>query len=291
MLAAERQQIILSLLEDRGTVRTVDLAQEFGVTDETIRRDLQSLTETHAFKRIHGGASSLTGRPRLQSFNERQILNVDCKNAIANKARSLIEPGKTYAFDSSTTAFALVSTLPDLPYRIVTNSFAVLESVTHLQEVEIISVGGRYHPKTHTFVGGETLDVLRRHNIHTAFVSCVGFDPIRGASEGFEQQATFKTRLVQFAENVVLLVDSSKLNERSEYFFADPTEITEIIHDSGELLEIARPRRNAAIRSFDFYTGAGAYHLSENLADELESPPPYSTGRRYKLSSMTRTEY
>ncbi len=243
MLAPQRQQIILSLLETRGTVRTVDLAQEFGVTDETIRRDLQSLADIHPLKRIHGGASSLTGRPRLQSFNERQNLNVGNKTIIADTARGLIEPGRTYAFDSSTTAFALVSTLPDLPYRVVTNSFAVLEHVTRMKEVEVISVGGRYHPKTHTFVGGETIDVLRRHNIHTAFVSCVGYDPVRGASEGFEEQATFKTRLVQFAENVVLLVDSSKLNERSEYFFADPSEITEIITDPN-----ADPDRVAEIR-------------------------------------------
>ena len=105
--------------------------------------------------------------------------------------------------------------------------------MTRLPEVEVISVGGRYHPKTHTFVGGETIDVLRRHNVHTAFISCIGYDPKRGASEGFEEQATFKMRLAQFAENVVLLMDSSKLNHRSEYFFADPAEITEIITDSG----------------------------------------------------------
>lgn len=233
MLAPQRQQIILSLIEDRGAVRTVDLAEEFSVTDETIRRDLQALEVSQQLKRIHGGASSLTGRPRLQSFNERQDLHVAAKTAIAQAALDHIQPGRTYAFDSSTTAFALVSRLPDLPYRVVTNSFAVLEHVTRLQEVEVISVGGRYHPKTHTFVGGETIDVLRRHNVHTAFVSCIGYDPKRGASEGFEEQATFKMRLAQFAENVVLLMDSSKLNQRSEYFFADPAEITEIITDAG----------------------------------------------------------
>lgn len=233
MLAPERQQIILSLIEDRGTVRTVDLAVEFEVTDETIRRDLQALSEGNQLKRIHGGASSLTGRPRLQSFNERRGLHVDAKAAIAKAALERIEPGKTYAFDSSTTAFSLVSSLPDLPFRVVTNSFAVMEHVARLQEVELISVGGRYHPKTHTFVGGDTIDVLRRHNVHTAFVSCIGYDIERGASEGFEQQATFKTRLVEHAEKVVMLVDSSKLNKRSEYFFATPTEISEIITDSG----------------------------------------------------------
>lgn len=248
MLAPQRQQIILSLIEDRGTVRTVDLAGEFQVTDETIRRDFQVLEETGQLKRIHGGASSVTGRPRLQSFNERQNLNVDRKTAIAEAALAHIQPGQTYAFDSSTTAFALVSRLPDLPYRVVTNSFAVLEQVTRLNEVEVISVGGRYHPKTHTFVGGETIDVLRRHNVHTAFVSCIGYDPKRGASEGFEEQATFKMRLVEYAENVVLLVDSSKLGSRSEYFFAEPSDLGELITDTDappaliELMRRARPK-------------------------------------------------
>ena len=189
---------------------------------------IRDSADTHQLKRIHGGASSLTGRPRLQSFNERQNLHVGGKASIAKIALDLIQPGQTYAFDSSTTAFSLVNRLPDLPYRVVTNSFAVLEHVVHMQEVEVVSVGGKYHPKTHTFVGGETIDVLRRHHIHTAFVSCIGYDAKRGASEGFEQQATFKTRLVEIAENVILLVDSSKLNQRSEYYFADPSEITEI---------------------------------------------------------------
>lgn len=245
MLAPQRQQIILSLIEDQGTVRTLELAEQFNVTDETIRRDFQALSETQPVKRIHGGASSTTGRPRLQSFNERQNLNVSGKLTIAKVASSLIQPGRTYAFDSSTTAFALVSSLPDLPFRVVTNSYSVLEHVVQMQEVELISVGGKYHPKTHTFVGGETIDVLRRHNIHTAFVSCIGYDAKRGASEGFEEQATFKTRLVEYAENTVLLVDSSKLNQRSEYFFADPSEISEIITDVGADAEtINRIRSN-----------------------------------------------
>jgi len=248
MLAPQRQQIILSLIEDRGTVRTIDLAEEFSVTDETIRRDLQALEGSQQLTRVHGGASSLTGRPRLQSFNERQNLNVAGKTAIAQAALAHVQAGHTYAFDSSTTAFALVSRLPDLPYRVLTNSFAVLEHVTRMTEVEVISVGGRYHPKTHTFVGNETIDVLRRHNVHTAFISCIGYNPRRGASEGFEEQATFKMRLVQFAENVVLLMDSSKLNERSEYFFADPAEITEIITDSSADPAVVQRIRNLGHR-------------------------------------------
>jgi DeoR/GlpR family transcriptional regulator of sugar metabolism len=79
MLAQDRQQQILALLEARGTVRTIDLAKDFEVTDETIRRDLQNLADSGQLARIHGGASSLSGRPKLQSFTERRSINVDKK--------------------------------------------------------------------------------------------------------------------------------------------------------------------------------------------------------------------
>ena len=240
MLAPERQQQILALLAERGTVRTIDLAEEFQVTDETIRRDLQVLADNDQLTRIHGGASSRSGRPNLRSFTERSALNIERKETIAKAAVELIQPGQTYAFDSSTTAVSLVSMLPDLPYRVVTNAFAVLERLTLMEKVEVISTGGRYHPKTCTFVGGDSINSLRRHHINTAFISCIGFDIERGASEGFEQQATFKERLVQHAEEVVLLLDSSKFNQASEYFFAEFSDISRIITDSdisAELVE------------------------------------------------------
>jgi DeoR family fructose operon transcriptional repressor len=231
MLAPERHQQILSLIEERGTVRTIDLAEEFQVTDETIRRDLQVLADSDQLARVHGGASSLTGRPKLQSFSERSHLNTDSKTAIAKVAVEMIQPGRTYSFDSSTTAVALVSTLPDLPFRVVTNALAVIDHLTHMENVELISTGGRYHRKTHTLVGGDSINTLRHHHIHTAFISSIGFDIERGASEGFQQQATYKERLVQFAEEVVLLIDSSKFNRRSEYYFAEVGRISRIITD------------------------------------------------------------
>lgn len=233
MLAQERQNHILSLIEERGTVRTIDLAEEFQVTDETIRRDLQVLSDNDQLTRIHGGACSRSGRPRLQSFSERSGLNVESKKGIAKAASEWIQPGRTYAFDSSTTAFALVSILPDLPYRVVTNAFSVIQQLVSMQNVQVISTGGGYHPKTHTFVGNDSTETLRRHHIHTAFVSCIGFDSVRGASEGFEQQATFKERLLQYADEVILLVDSSKFNHRSEYYFAGIGDIDHVVTDSG----------------------------------------------------------
>ena len=80
MLAIERHNKILNLLDQFGTVRTVDLAYDFSVTDETIRRDLQILADEKKLMRIHGGASSTTGRPTLSSFEERSSINRDVLN-------------------------------------------------------------------------------------------------------------------------------------------------------------------------------------------------------------------
>jgi DeoR family L-fucose operon activator len=232
MLAQERHNRILTLLEERGTVRTIDLAEEFQVTDETIRRDLQVLGDSHQVTRIHGGATSLSGRPKLQSFTERRSLEVEKKSRIAQAVLGMVEAGKTYAFDSSTTAFALVSILPDLPFRVVTNAYAVLDHLIQLESIDLISTGGRYDQKTMTFIGGDSHKALRRYQIHTAFISCIGLDLNRGPSEGFEQQAVFKESLIEVADAVVLLADSSKLNHQSEYFFASLNKLTTIVTDS-----------------------------------------------------------
>jgi DeoR/GlpR family transcriptional regulator of sugar metabolism len=248
MLAQERQQRILSLLEERGTVRTIDLAEDFAVTDETIRRDLQVLDEARQLTRIHGGASSLSGRPKLQSFTERRTVEIDRKQAIARAVLDGIQPGKTYAFDSSTTAFELVSILPDLPYRVVTNAYAVLDHLIRMENVDLISTGGRYDPKTQTFIGSDSQTALRRYHIHTAFISCIGLDPQRGASEGFEQQALFKENLIDIANEVVLLVDSTKLGRQSEYFFAGLESVTTIVTDADADADLLDKLRTAGIK-------------------------------------------
>ncbi len=231
MLAQERHRQILNLIEEKGTVRTIDLANEFEVTDETIRRDLQILSENFQINKIHGGATSLSARPKLQSFIERRAINVEKKKLIGQAALKFVEPGETVAFDSSTTVFELVCALPDCPVRVVTNTHSVIHQLLGHEQIELISTGGRYQPKTQTFIGIESQASLRRHNVNKAFISCVGLDLRQGASEGFEDQAIFKDVLLQTCEEVILLVDSSKMGQRSEYFFAAPEQISCVITD------------------------------------------------------------
>ncbi|MEC8613866.1 MAG: DeoR/GlpR family DNA-binding transcription regulator [Verrucomicrobiota bacterium] len=248
MLAPERYQQILGRLEARGVVRTIDLAKALEVTDETIRRDLQILETEGKLTRVHGGASNQKSSFKLRSFNERQNLSIDAKQAIAKAALSLIQPQHTYAFDSSTTALALVTLLPNQPYRVITNAHAVMEYLKNKEAIELVSTGGRYHPKTNTYVGGYSMQALSRHKVHAAFVSCIGFDVERGASEGFEEQASYKERLTILAEEVILLVDSSKFESRSEYFFAATRDIDHIVCDHGISSKFEQKIRSMGIK-------------------------------------------
>ena len=248
MLAPERYQQILGRLEAHGVVRTIDLAKALEVTDETIRRDLQILESEGKLTRVHGGASNQKSSFELRSFNERQNLNIGAKQAIAKAALSLIQPQHTYAIDSRTTAMALIALLPNQPYRVVTNAHAVMEDLKNKEAIELVSTGGRYHPKTNTYVGGYSMQALSRHKVHAAFISCIGFDAERGASEGFEEQASYKERLTLLAEEVILLVDSSKFESRSEYFFAATQDIDHIVCDHGISNEFEQKIRSMGIR-------------------------------------------
>ncbi len=248
MLAPERHRQILGRLEAQGVVRTIALAEALEVTDETIRRDLQTLEAEGKLTRVHGGASNQRNAFELRSFNERQNLNIHAKQAIAQAALSLIQPHQTYAFDSSTTALALVALLPNQPFRVITNAHAVMEHLKHKEAIELIATGGRYHPKTNTYVGGDSMQALSRHKVHAAFISCIGLDAERGASEGFEEQATYKEHLTLLAEEVILLVDSSKFNERSEYFFAAIQDIDHIVCDDGISEEFEQRIRSMGLK-------------------------------------------
>ena len=248
MLAPERYQQILRRLEAHGVVKTIDLAKALEVTDETIRRDLQILESEGKLTRVHGGASNQKSSFELRSFNERQNLNIGAKQAIAKAALSLIRPQHTYAFDSSTTALALIALLPNFPYRVITNAHAVMENLKNKEAIELVSTGGRYDSKTNTYVGGNSMQALSRHKVHAAFISCIGFDAERGASEGFEEQASYKERLTLLAEEVILLVDSSKFGSRSEYFFAATQDIDHIVCDHGISNEFEQKIRSMGIR-------------------------------------------
>ncbi len=234
MLAAERQRRILELARKNGTVRTTELAGDFEVTEETIRRDLDFLARVGHLRRTHGGAMDSTVALGELSQSEREARQLEEKLAIGKEAASLIKEGETLLLDASTTALEFASQLPDgMPLRVVTYSLAVVERLAAREDIELIELGGSYERRGRRFSGMLTEAALRMLRIDRFFFSGGGFDPKLGIGEPNPDQARFKRAMLEHANWSCALIDSSKLGAPTDHFFAKPEELDAMVTDKG----------------------------------------------------------
>ena len=236
MLAAERQNLILQRSQFEGTVRTTGLAKELGVTEETIRRDLEKMAGEGLVERIHGGATALDFAGREFAHSDREVLQIEEKKAIAQHAVNLISRDETILLDGSSTAFQLAAHLPDdLSVRVVTYSLAVIEKLQKHPRVELVSLGGTYDANGRRFGGLLVEQNLASFRIDRFFFSGKGFRDEQGASEANEEQARLKQFALRYSGWNCLLLDNSKLGVSSNYFFARARELSALITDNQSL--------------------------------------------------------
>lgn len=231
MLAIERHRRILALLQKSGSLRTVDAARTLRVTEETVRRDFEKLELDGFLLRSHGGAVRLEAARQEVSEALRSHQHIKAKQAIAKAAVARIRPGQTILFDASTTARQVAQILSDQPLTVVTNGLHTAMLLAAKPSIHVILLGGNLRGNSLSCTGWaaeEALDTLR---IDAAYLSCRGFDPVRGPSEANEDQARLKRRIVERSGEVCLLADASKSGVCSSYFFASPGDIDHWITD------------------------------------------------------------
>jgi DeoR family L-fucose operon activator len=233
MLAIERQRKILSLLREVGALRTVELAETLGVTDETVRKDFEVLEGRGQLLRIHGGVrlpERLTGD---LPFAERQGVQREAKQAIARLAVERIRPRETIFLDASSTVLTMAEFLPDLPLTVLSNSLSVLTALSDRPHLDLMSTGGLFESRSRSFVGLTAEKSLQRYHIHRMFLSGSGLHLERGVSESNSRQAAFKERVTAIAEEVVFLADHTKFGRKSSFFFAEVGDLDCVITDGG----------------------------------------------------------
>ena len=210
--AVDRARRIREELDRSGRVRVVELANEMGVSEMTIRRDLDDMAEEGLLQRVHGGAVAVGPQP----FSQRLHQHGRAKDRIAAKLAELVGEGGAIGIDASTTMQRLIprlQTVEDL--TVLTNgpdSFAAMQGVPG---VTALLTGGRSDERTGSLVGPlavrATHDVLLRR----LFVSAAAVDPVHGSSEATLDEAEIKLAMAAVAAEVVLAVDSSKLGQRA----------------------------------------------------------------------------
>ena len=243
MLAIERQRRILALLNTADSLRTTETAEALGVTDETVRKDFETLEKRGELIRIHGGASRPEKIRGELPFTERQAIQREAKQAIARLAASRIQANETIFLDASSTVLTLTEFLPELPLTILTNALNVLTALSDRPNLDLMCTGGLFDAKSRSFIGLTAEKSLQRYNINRAFLSGSGLHPERGVSESNARQAAFKERVISYSEDVVFMADHTKLGRKASFFFGQVTDLSCVVTDKSADLEFIEDLR------------------------------------------------
>ncbi|CAM4062817.1 DeoR/GlpR family DNA-binding transcription regulator [Paenibacillus alkaliterrae] len=239
MLAQERYDKIVQLVNERGSIRVTELSELCQVTEETIRRDLDRLEQAGRLRRSHGGAVSVKDQQPEIPYFEREVMRADEKKRIAEEAIKLIQPQDRILLDASSTAWYMAASMPDIPLTVLTNSIKVAMELSSKEKIEVISTGGILASRSLSYVGPLAERSLDAYHVDKAFFSCKGVHLERGISESNELQARIKHKMIGMADQVILLADSSKFGVQAFTHVAELRDIHTIITDgrlSGELL-------------------------------------------------------
>jgi DeoR family transcriptional regulator of aga operon len=217
--AALRRSRMLDVIGDRGFVRVGELSDAFGVSDVTVRTDLDALEATGAIKRVHGGAVPRGAvAPRELSFEESLASSAEEKRAIALAAAGMIEPGMSVLLDVGTTtaavARAIVARDELRDVTVITNGLTIaLELEAAIGRIEVIVTGGTLRPLQHSLVAPLASVLLDHVNADLAFIGCNGVDARRGVTNVNLPEAELKSRMVASARRAVVVADGSKLGQ------------------------------------------------------------------------------
>jgi DeoR/GlpR family transcriptional regulator of sugar metabolism len=236
MLAQQRQAAILDLIRRHGGVRVSQLVGQFGVSDMTIRRDLEALAERGLVDKVHGGATIAgPGSTEEPGFDAKSVRQQAEKRAIAAHAAKLVEPGTAVALSAGTTTAALASLLADVPgLTVVTNSIPVADALYHVGRPDqtVVLTGGIRTPSD-ALVGPVAEAAVAALNVDVLFLGVHGMSPRTGFTTPNLMEAGINRLLVNAARRLVVLADHTKWETIGIATIAPLEDADVLITDSG----------------------------------------------------------
>jgi len=234
--AEERQHAIATLVTERGRLAVTAVAEEFGVTTETVRRDLSILERAGMVRRVHGGAVPAGALTLVETgLGERHGTRTEAKRAIAAAAVALLPAADgSVLLDGGSTTAALADVLPsDRRLYVATNSVPIAARLSACPAVTLHVLGGRVRGITQTAVGDATVRALRDLRLDVVFLGTNGISPAHGFSTPDEAEAATKRAMVRAGQRVIVLADSSKLGREHLMRFAAVEDVDVLVTDDG----------------------------------------------------------
>ena len=235
MTAYERRQALLELLRTKPGLHVPGLAESLGVSEGTVRNDLNALEQAGYLTRVHGGAILNGAASQLiTAFGVRHQEYAKEKSCIGAGAAKLVEDGDSLLLDASSTAYYFALNLRNHNrLRVVTNGIEVARLLAQNPSNTVILIGGQVNPDGSSVAGLLSEQIISDLHVQKAFVSCSGFSIERGLTEVHLEEAQLKRKSLESARQVFALVDSSKLGQEDLTIFARLSQITHLFTDPG----------------------------------------------------------
>jgi DeoR/GlpR family transcriptional regulator of sugar metabolism len=205
--AEERRREILRIVSEHGRARIDALASSLRVSAPTIRKDLRALELDGLVRRTHGGALRITDHE--SNVGDRRTLHFEAKNAIAREAARLIESGESAFLDSGTTVQMMAGAVTATNVNILTNSLGVATTVADMPNISHTLVGGSYRSRGGCTVGPVAMQQVQQFRVSKSFIGVTGLTA-EGITCADIQEAELKSRMIDLADRVIVLMDSSK---------------------------------------------------------------------------------
>jgi DeoR/GlpR family transcriptional regulator of sugar metabolism len=234
MFTYERQHKILQILENNPGVRVSDLSASLGVSQATVRRDLDRLSEVGQIQRIHGGAI-LTERVRLQApVIQRITQNSDEKRRIGKMAATLINEGDTVFIGSGSTTQEVARNLSGRQnITVITNAMPVINQLSQDAGIILIAAGGFLRSSELSFIGHLTEEVLGELRPHKVIMGIQAISLVEGLTNDYLPEVSTDRVIIQSAPEVILVADHTKFGRVCAALVAPITAIHTLVTDSG----------------------------------------------------------
>jgi len=213
---SERRQQISALVKERGSVQVAPLSERFGVSMQTIRKDLRYLETRGVMERSYGGAISaeavnVIAEPAVEV---KRSSHADEKSRIGRLAAAMVLPGDSIVLDSGTTTLQIAHHLPDdKDITVLTNDLDILTALAAKENLNIVMLGGMLRRKNRAFYGAQTLASLEDLRVDKLFLGVDGFDIECGITTHYEPEAMLNRKMVEAAREVIAVTDGSKFGK------------------------------------------------------------------------------
>ncbi len=230
LFQSQRQREIANLTQQHGRVEVSELSDRFGVTTETIRRDLSDLQTHGLVRRVHGGAVpwETAGFEPLVSVREDQ--QGEEKQRLAQAAVAELPDTGAIIIDSGSTLNRLCQAIPhDCTLRVVTNSLLGAQHLAEHAHLDVVILGGKVRKNTMAMVDAEAIAAVEPLTVDTLFISTDAASPQTGLTTPYREEASLKRAMINAARRVVVLVDYTKFGNDQFIRFAEWSDIDVLI--------------------------------------------------------------